>query len=85
MFCVKKATTSLLFDNHLKALDLPRPQPRRRIRGQCLPDFFVPRKFFFEHVIKRITLNCFFPQKPYSLAMGLAFPAKCFCVTINKQ
>jgi len=63
MFCVKKTTMPLLFDNPFTSFGPPQARSHGgAFKGSAFPKFFAPIKFCFKHIIKRITLNCVFPQ-----------------------
>jgi len=63
MFCVKKATMPLLFDNPFTSFGPPQDRSHGgAFEGSAFPNFFVTRKFCFKHIIKKITSNCVFLQ-----------------------
>ena len=66
---------------HLQALALPRPVATAAHSGEVSSRiFFVPRKFCFKHVIKRITLNCVFPQNLKVWLWAWLFPLSVFVI-----
>jgi len=61
MFCIKKATMPLLFDNPFTSFGPPQAHSHSgAFGGSAFPSFFVHRKFCFKHIIERIILtSCF--------------------------